>query len=129
MENNREIELLNSVITSRIDFCANQSDENYSKLREATNNYSNYINDCENKTIDEKHKCLKNIYDRSKILIIAPIENDVIIVKNNPNFITIILNKSIIKIWNWISIRIYTREFTIFATLSLSSIANTFFSK
>jgi hypothetical protein len=130
MEDNREIELLNCVIASRIDYCSIQSGENYSKLREATNNYSYYINNCENKTFDEKNKCLKNIFDRSKILIIAaPIEHDVIVVKNNPDFTTIILNKSIVKIWNWISVRVYTHEFTIIITLSLSFLATIFLSK
>ena len=129
MVDNREVELLNSVMNSKNNFANIQSNENYLELHEATMNYINYINSSEDKTSAEKLTCIKYIFDRSKTLIIVPVEHDIIVVKNNPNFITIILDKGIIRIWNWISIRTYTNQFTVFRKLSLKSLTDVFFSK
>ena len=122
---NREVELLKIAISSKNSFASIQSNENYLKMHEGTMNYVNYIHNCEDKTLDEKLTCVKNLFNRTTMLNEIPVNAEVyLLIKTKQNNLT-----TIIKIWNWISIRVYTHEFTVFTTFSLSLLATVFFSK
>jgi hypothetical protein len=119
---NREVELLKIAINSKNRFISIQSDENYLKMHEATMSYVNYINNCEDKTPDEKLTCFKNLFDRTVILKEILIKAEVyVLIKTKQNNLIIFT-----RIWNWISIRIYTHEFTVFTAVSLTFLAKVF---
>src|ERR1035437_8958715 len=94
----------------------------YLKMHEATMSYVNYINNCEDKTPDEKLTCFKNLFDRTVILKEILIKAEVyVLIKTKQNNLIIFT-----RIWNWISIRIYTHEFTVFTAVSLTFLAKVF---
>jgi hypothetical protein len=121
---NKEVELLKIAINSKNSFINIQSNENYLKMHETTMNYINYINNNENKTPAEKLRCVKNLFDRTNILKEIPIKAEVYLVnkikQNN------LINFT--KIWNWIFVRVYIHEFTVFIAFLLTLLANIFFS-